>query len=277
VVVPLREGAAPALFLVHELTGEVIVYRDLIKGLSVDVAVYGIQAVGLNREDTPLHDVREMAARYIREIREVQPEGPYLIGGLCFGGVVALEMAHQLEQAGAEVRLLVPIDAVPRSVAPRQMTLMERFYHYRGQLIERPGPRRLAGLARPLLTTVDRKRDAAWRKVSSTILASGRALPHRLDNVERYLGRAIRRYPVSPVVQCRVLMVRADKGERNTEMALRRWARHTTGPIDLVTVRGEGVDHVSMVRDPLVRQITEPLSTAISELAPARSGRAPQV
>jgi aspartate racemase len=55
--------------------------------------------------------VEEMAAHYLREIREVQSVGPYLLGGYCFGGKVAFEMAQQLCAQGEEVALLALIDA----------------------------------------------------------------------------------------------------------------------------------------------------------------------
>jgi aspartate racemase len=56
-------------------------------------------------------DIGEMAARYIREIRAVQSEGPYVIGGLCMGGVAAFEVARRLEREGEEVALLVLLDS----------------------------------------------------------------------------------------------------------------------------------------------------------------------
>jgi thioesterase domain-containing protein len=197
----------------------------------------------------------------------VQPDGPYVIGGLCFGGVVALEMAHQLEQSGEVVGLVIPIDAVPRSITPRQMGTIERLYHVRSQLLQRSALRELATLARPVSEAVDRARDAAWRRISASIKTPGKALPHRLDNVERYLVRAIRRYPRSPVVRSRVLAVRADRGEEELAGALRRWRRHTEGPVDAVVVHGDQVDHLSMVRSPLVDQIIDPVSVILSELS----------
>ena len=54
--------------------------------------------------------VEELAARYITELRTVQAEGPYLVGGLSFGGLVAWEMAQQLSQEGQEVALVALLD-----------------------------------------------------------------------------------------------------------------------------------------------------------------------
>jgi aspartate racemase len=58
----------------------------------------------------PHAEVEEMAAHYIREIRTVQPQGPYFLAGFCFGGVLAFAMAQQLRREGAEVALLASFD-----------------------------------------------------------------------------------------------------------------------------------------------------------------------
>lgn len=53
-----------------------------------------------------------MAAYYIEALRRVQPSGPYFLGGWSFGGLVAFEMAQQLQKAGDEVALLAMLDTV---------------------------------------------------------------------------------------------------------------------------------------------------------------------
>ena len=60
-----------------------------------------------------------MAAHYIEALRQVQPRGPYFLGGWSFGGLVAFEMAQQLEKSGEEVALLAVLDAA----APIQSNL----------------------------------------------------------------------------------------------------------------------------------------------------------
>ncbi len=51
-----------------------------------------------------------VAARYIEEIRQVQPHGPYMLGGYCLGGTLALEMARQLIESGESIGLLALIE-----------------------------------------------------------------------------------------------------------------------------------------------------------------------
>ena len=94
------------LFCVHSVGGEVVSYRELARHLGPGQPVYGLQS-----PDPPLRGVREMAARYVAAIREVQPEGPYRLAGWSMGGIVAYEMARQLEAEGEKTDVLAVIDA----------------------------------------------------------------------------------------------------------------------------------------------------------------------
>jgi amino acid adenylation domain-containing protein/non-ribosomal peptide synthase protein (TIGR01720 family) len=106
-------GSGTPFFCVHALAGLVDAYAPLAKEFSGRRPFYGVQAAGLALGEQPLDDVRQMAASYLEAIREVQPKGPYLLGGWSMGARIAFEMAQQLSQAGEEVGALVLIDAGP--------------------------------------------------------------------------------------------------------------------------------------------------------------------
>jgi thioesterase domain-containing protein len=72
--------------------------------------IYGFNPLGLDGKQSPHETVEAMATAYITEMRQRQPSGPYIIGGMCFGCFVALEMAQQLQQMGQTVRLLILFD-----------------------------------------------------------------------------------------------------------------------------------------------------------------------
>lgn len=99
------------LFMVHGALGNVLNLRPLARRVGRRRPFVGIQAAGLNEGETPGEDLVEMAANYLGDVRSIQPDGPYLIGGFCAGGNIAIEMAHQLEAAGEQVELLVLVDA----------------------------------------------------------------------------------------------------------------------------------------------------------------------
>jgi acyl carrier protein len=110
-LVPIQTGGSrPPLFCMHAGGGTVLYYHDLARELGPDQPVYGLQAQGLYGGVPPHAEVEEMASHYIREIRTVQPQGPYFLAGFCFGGVLAFEMAQQFRREGAEVALLASFD-----------------------------------------------------------------------------------------------------------------------------------------------------------------------
>src|SRR5262249_24350348 len=88
---------------------------------------YGLQSRGLDGVKDPPSRIEDIAAEFLCEIREVQPEGPYYLIGLCMGGVVAYEMAQQLHAAGQQVGLLGLLETWPPGPASaRQLRLRGR-------------------------------------------------------------------------------------------------------------------------------------------------------
>jgi len=87
----------------------VIGFSDLGRRLSPEQPLYGLQAPHMDVDHGPLR-IEDMARTYLEEIRTVQPEGPYVVGGWCLGGDVAFEMAQQLREAGSEVALVLMVD-----------------------------------------------------------------------------------------------------------------------------------------------------------------------
>lgn len=124
------------LFLVAGMFGNVLNLRHLATHLGEDQPVYALQAKGLYGEDEPHLTFVDAARDYIAEIREVQPTGPYMVGGFSGGGVTAFEIAHQLLQAGEEVSALVMLDSIPPHPAWPETTTVDRL-RIRGQLLRR--------------------------------------------------------------------------------------------------------------------------------------------
>jgi len=104
-------GSRPPLYCVHGGGGNVLFYRDLARHLGVDYPFYGLQCRGLYGNGNCLTRVEDMASVYLKEIRELQPEGPYYLGGFCMGGSIAFEMAQQLTRDGQRVALLAMFDS----------------------------------------------------------------------------------------------------------------------------------------------------------------------
>ncbi|HAJ64533.1 MAG TPA: non-ribosomal peptide synthetase, partial [Cyanobacteria bacterium UBA8543] len=110
-LVAIQPGSSkPPLFCIHPVGGNVLEYLNLVRYLGSEQPIYGLQAQGLDGKQTPLNRVKDMAAYYIKEIRTLQPEGPYFLAGYSFGGLVAFEMAQQLHAQGQKVALLALCD-----------------------------------------------------------------------------------------------------------------------------------------------------------------------
>ena len=110
-LVPIQtEGSEPLLFMVHDGNGYILNFRNLVPYLGKHQPFYGLEARGFDDKGEPVTSIEAIAAHYIREIRTVQSEGPYLLSGFCLGGGIALDMARQLVEQGHEVALLVFID-----------------------------------------------------------------------------------------------------------------------------------------------------------------------
>jgi amino acid adenylation domain-containing protein len=99
------------LFLVHPFGGTVFCYLALARQLPPDRPVIAVEAPGIQTEDDSEVTVEAMAARYLKHIHGVQAHGPYALGGWCFGGVIAFEIARRLRAAGEDIEILAAIDS----------------------------------------------------------------------------------------------------------------------------------------------------------------------
>ena len=107
-------GSLPAIYAVPGVFGNVIGFAELSRELGLAQPFYGLQSLGLDGMATPLDSIDVMARRYASEIQTIQPHGPYILVGACFGATVAYEMARQLLAAGEEVAFLGLLDPARR-------------------------------------------------------------------------------------------------------------------------------------------------------------------
>ena len=111
-LVALNESSSDALlFCVHTISGQVSTYRELAAVVAPEMKVLCFEAPGLRGDAEPIVSVESMAAHYVRQLREFLPNGPYTLCGYSTGGIVAYEMAQQLDEAGVGVRHLALVDA----------------------------------------------------------------------------------------------------------------------------------------------------------------------
>lgn len=110
-LVPIKpEGSKIPLYIVHGIGLNVLNFRSLAYSLDADQPVYGLKAVILEEQDTPLNTIESIASLYIDEILVNNSSTTFAIAGYSIGGVIAYEMAKQLKARGKEVAILAMFD-----------------------------------------------------------------------------------------------------------------------------------------------------------------------
>ena len=122
VLLPIRStGSRLPLFCIHDAGGFSWPYSKLIRHISAEHPIYGLQARNLTLRARRPRSIDEMAEDYVRLIRKIQPSGPYNLLGWSFGGLVAHTIATKLQAMGDEVALLALLDSYPVQHASRQV------------------------------------------------------------------------------------------------------------------------------------------------------------
>ncbi|REJ78556.1 MAG: non-ribosomal peptide synthetase [Acidobacteria bacterium] len=276
-LVPIQpEGSKPPLFCMHAVGGNVLFYSDLARRLGEDQPVYGLQARRLSGRQLGHDSIEEMAAYYIREIREVQPEGPYFLGGSSFGGLVAYEAARQLTAAGESIGMVAFFDtAAPgypnylRRTTALKRTIFKafrRWQHHTNSLLKLSFKAKFEYIDERLakaLTKYRRKfRDTIRVKQTSAYIEEGRALPDHLLRLENRLEQAAKNYDPRPYPG-KVTLFRASRQPLGiVPDPTLNWKNFEIGDLEIHEVEGH---HGSIVREPYVGGLAEVLAECIDE------------
>jgi len=119
VVIPIKKtGTKRPIFLVHAGGLNILLYKTLSQYLDEDQPLYGLQGLGLDGDLSHLNTIASIAGRYLSEVLEHEPNGPYIIMGYSFGGIIAYEMARQLIESGKEVQILGMLDTYAKMQSP---------------------------------------------------------------------------------------------------------------------------------------------------------------
>lgn len=262
-LVPIRaQGTQLPLFLVHAVGGNVLNYRPLADAMPQGIPVYGLQALGLDGRTAPLDSVEKMAERYVRELRAVQPHGPYHLAGGSMGGIIAYEMAQQLLAAGETVGMLGLVDTsaefgiryrdeARRGLSARVQRLQRRM---QGQSLGE----RLATLGGVVNS---RLRARQMRQQAQQARENGDALPHsvRYAELEATHMRAYVKYVVQPYPGALVLFRASEQPSELRNKPALGWERMVDA-VEVVSIPG---DHRVMIEAPaLVTKLSEAILRA---------------
>ncbi|GLY97852.1 non-ribosomal peptide synthetase [Actinoplanes sp. NBRC 103695] len=227
VLVPLRPGATSSLFCVHPLGGLSWLYYPLVNAVPREVGVYGVQARGLRPGDAMPETLTAMAADYVREIRAVQPEGPYHLLGLCAGGEIVHEMAVQLQRDGQRVGLLAMLDSRPtphrRATQVARLNAVARHFDLDVPAEERPL------LTGDILYDQLRRRQGPY---SFLMRQKGRAIVDFYENMIKLVDNH-----QFAVFDGDVLFVEAAAARTPEQYFAPMWQRYVTGHIDVMALK----------------------------------------
>jgi amino acid adenylation domain-containing protein len=283
-LVPIQSnGSNPPFFCIHARGGNVLFYRDLAKRLGPDQPFYGLQMLGLDGKRPLQTRIEEMAAHYLKEIKEIQPEGPYLLGGASFGGTAAYEMAQQLLAQGEQVALLALFDTTgpdyPRPlpgttrVRSRVYGLVRSFQHRvnslkllsaqeRADFLRKQGSRIRVKTVRFAKRTSRNIAQRLPKKIRGLLFSPATARPWALLETEKAITKALKHYVTRPYPG-RLTLFRASKQPLGIypDPTL-GWGELVTGELVIHEVPGF---HGTIVAEPHVRFLAEQLKACIEE------------
>jgi amino acid adenylation domain-containing protein len=258
-------GSRPPFYCVHPGGGSPLCYLDLARSLA-NQPFYGLQSPGLEGESEVYTSIEDLAAHYIQEIRSLQPEGPYFLGGWSLGGVIAFEMANQLNAIGKQVALLALIDSYTPT-NDHDITRLENDAELTGMFL-----RDFRGRAGKEMTESydDLKgKDIDW--LMQYLLSEAKSLGvlppdagvegiSRLLNVFKANMTALKNYRPK-AYNDRITLFRAETSSRtllvdNTS----GWADLTDDPVEVHLIPG---DHYTMVVRPNVQILAEKLDLCL--------------
>jgi len=135
-------GTKPPLYFIHGITGIMPLGRFLAQSLGPDQPLYAINATGIDGRTIVENDeptAKEMAHTYVEEILETHPSGPIFVGGMCAGGLVALEVARELHARGQTIGPVILADppGMPQGLVPHNQTVNAQDPLVRSQLYQR--------------------------------------------------------------------------------------------------------------------------------------------
>ena len=297
---PIRaSGSKPPLFLMHSHGGNVLEYYPLVKHLDADQPVYALQARGLDGHIVKGQSLEEMAGAHVAELRSLQPQGPYFLGGYCLGGLLALEAARQLSEIGETVALVALIQTINPAyarfspdltafqrawyLAKKRVDLELAYLRYRGpnHILERWRRTRDIALARTEITL------ESWMRKSASGNGAGngagnagvngevngelngndrrkrRSMAHTLEVLAMEHDKARVRYEVRPY-HGRVVLFRAGKQLAGLMAdSTSGWKNILNGNLDVCEVPGH---QETMLMEPnviyLAQQLTRQLQLA---------------
>ncbi|MGA2589395.1 MAG: amino acid adenylation domain-containing protein [Bryobacteraceae bacterium] len=253
-----RPGSRVPLFCITSRPDDLYVFRHLTKHLDSAQPVFVLNAPV--RDGEGFERVEQLAARVCESVRNVRTQGPYILGGYCFGGILAFEAAQQLISGGAEVRLVALFDT-PTPGYPRILRSRRRYWDVIRE--NGPGVCEVVAHAKTVGRLMGRK---TWARAQSSLASAGiaPAVAPATDGAS-LLEIAARMYIPKPIDADIVQLIAQDQpvGSRVLEDPRLGWRDLCRGRFQLYKAPG---DHVTWLQEPHAQTTAALLSEALVAL-----------
>jgi len=241
-------------FAVAEPGVDTLGFGILARTLGQPHCVYKLQAAGEATWERPLEqrELQSLAEQYVSAMRKVQPRGPYCLGAMCNGALIAQEMIQQLESQGEEVALFAILDTWVREDSLVRGLWMLNYYKDRLRILPK--------------LSIRKQWDTAARTVGRMVNRRGR---RRTKWAEAYWPGASFR---APRFAAPVLLFKRPRQPffyvRDPEMG---WGKRSTGGVEICDVN---CGHFEFLRQPHVSLVADRLSARLNEInRQAQDGR----
>ncbi|MFP4220444.1 MAG: amino acid adenylation domain-containing protein [Phormidium sp.] len=259
------EGNKPPIFGVHILGRGMQYYRPLAKHLGPHQPLYGLSVNPTDEKSDEAKDIKELSRLYIRDLQTLQPQGPYYLLGVSFGGRVAFEMAQQLQAQGDDVALLGLIDTTARTGVKHLPPTSRVSGHW--QKLQEEG---VQYITRKLKARAGRIRYRQQALVATIYQRFGKPVPETLQAVaSREKNIQLKKQHFPEAYQGKVTLFRAQdrKAEVGTEIdPYYGWRDIAVGGLDIYDIPG---DHLLMLQEPHVQVLAE----KIQEITQGNNGQ----
>ncbi|HEX7721554.1 MAG TPA: amino acid adenylation domain-containing protein [Pyrinomonadaceae bacterium] len=262
-------GARTPFFCIHAAGGNVLEYHDLARLLGPDQPFYGLQAKGLDGKSEPHTNIKEMAAHYIKEMREIQPEGPYFLGGRSSGGTIAFEMACQLEVIEEKVTLLALLDTYPAGYfkllpgsstrGQRMARRMKKWRSHVTNLRALDSGDKIRYLLNKMTYAPAKAKHKIYRRAYKLYRRFGRPLPPVLQNIEEINFAAVKDFEPQVYAGDVTLFLASDL---TSDYDLHDgWKELVRGKIETHEISG---NHINIIKEPHVGALAAQLRECIT-------------
>ncbi|MFS4481478.1 amino acid adenylation domain-containing protein [Hyunsoonleella sp. 2307UL5-6] len=253
-VVPIRSSGNKApLFCIHGGGGFVFFFNPIANGLDADRPVYAIQPSGISSNENTHDSIENMAKDYAKEIKDIQPEGPYNLLVYCFSSAVGIEISEELKKYGNSTNLIVIDSIIDQEDFTDPTRVKMRISGFFNRLTTNP------------LNAVKLMIGNNYDRFLKSIIIKLFATSHKknLDKIKRNLVHIYKKYSWQKKHSGTTTLILTEKPDKNLNPTyINGWKSVTTNDIDLLYTEGQ---HHQLFDVPYAGKLAKQIEKAIKE------------